>query len=327
MKRPGFTYGWCLGLLEMLGTCTFSFAERACKAQRGGRSTSAADSGTPFAGACKHRSTAVDYAVVCACLMGSSSLSNIALNYISFPTKVVFRSCKLIPTMAIAVLMHRKAFATAEWAAAAAVCAGLVLVGASDAWTLGVDFHPIGLGLVSASVVADAIMPNVQQRLFARGEGRADVIFFSNLVVSAWMLASTALSGDLAGALGVAAQDPTCAAYMAVYACVAYVAISFHMSVVQRFGGVVGVLVGNGRKIVTIVISFVAFPKPVTGSYLTGVMLSLGGLAAAVLLRDDAQRRGGGSDGRPKATEEALGARAGATANGKAPALAASSMV
>ena len=28
MKRPGFTFGWALGLLEMIGTCSFSAAER-----------------------------------------------------------------------------------------------------------------------------------------------------------------------------------------------------------------------------------------------------------------------------------------------------------
>ena len=31
MKRPGFTFGWALGLLEMIGTCSFSAAdERSC---------------------------------------------------------------------------------------------------------------------------------------------------------------------------------------------------------------------------------------------------------------------------------------------------------
>jgi len=64
------------------------------------------------------------------------------------------------------------------------------------------------------------------------------------------------------------------------------VAVSFHMSVVQRFGGVTGVLVGNGRKVITIAVSFVAFPKPISLTYVLGVVLSLGGLTAAMLFQE-----------------------------------------
>jgi len=197
--------------------------------------------------------------------------------------------------MAIATLVHRKTFSAAEWVAAAMVCLGLVLVGVADATAEGASFNPLGLSLVSLSVAADAVMPNVQQRLFARGESRADVVFFTNLATSAWMLASLSLSGDLPGALAVARADGICAAMMATYACVAYLAVSCHMSVVQRFGGVAGVLVGNGRKALTIALSVAIFPKPVSAAYVLGVLLSLGGLTMAVVLKDgNASGKGGG---------------------------------
>lgn len=48
------------------------------------------------------------YIYLCFCLLVSSATSNIALNYINYPTKVIFRSCKLIPTMAISVLYNKK---------------------------------------------------------------------------------------------------------------------------------------------------------------------------------------------------------------------------
>mmetsp|Transcript_2120 Transcript_2120/g.4545 ORF Transcript_2120/g.4545 Transcript_2120/m.4545 type:complete len:228 (+) Transcript_2120:567-1250(+) len=202
--------------------------------------------------------------------------------------------------MFIATVVHRKSYGQKEWAAAAAVCFGLILIGVSDASTSGASFSPYGLSLVSLSVVADAIMPNVQQRLFQRGESRANVVFFTNLVVSVGMLVSLGASGDLSGALGVAQSDATCAAMMLTYATVSYVAVSCHMTVVQRFGGVVGVLVGNGRKIVTIVLSFILFPKPVSALYAAGVLLSLGGLTSAVLVKEWSGK--GSSDRTPKRT-------------------------
>jgi adenosine 3'-phospho 5'-phosphosulfate transporter B3 len=227
MNRAGFTYGWFLGLLEMLGTCFFSFLERYFKqpsaqvVKSGGGSSG---SGSTFT-----KANLIDYGVVVMCLMASSSLSNIALNYINFPTKVVFRSCKLLPTMLIATFLHSKSFGLSEWAAAAAVCLGLILVAAADFTTEGPAFSPLGISLVSMSVVADAIMPNVQQRLFARGESRNEVVFWTNLAVSAWMLVSLSASGDLQGALGLASHDQT-ATFMMLVGCVRALDICFLVS-------------------------------------------------------------------------------------------------
>lgn len=72
------------------------------------------------------------------------------------------------------------------------------------------------------------------------------------------------------------------------------------MTVVQRFGGVTGVLVGNGRKVITIAVSFVAFPKPLSLAYVLGVAFSLGGLTAAVLLQEGSPKGVPAPKGSPK---------------------------
>lgn len=222
--------------------------------------------------------------------MASSSLSNVALNYINFPTKVVFRSSKLIPTMGIAVFFFRKKYKAAEWLSALCVCIGLACVGIADATSLGEDFRLLGIVLVSLSVIADSATPNLQQRLFNRGESRADIVFITNLVNVFCMLVALTFSGDIRGALSLAVTDPVLGWYMTAYAFISYIAVSFHMSIVQKFGGVVGVLVGNARKLLTILISFFVFPKPITPLYIIGVVLSLGGLTAAMIFRDQPQQ-------------------------------------
>jgi len=130
MHFPGFTFGWTLGFLEVLGVTFFSYWERRWTGEGGVR-----------------RASLKAYLATTLCLLGSSSLSNKvrreggreggrergrggdvqtfiikslmfssllpslppclppflqALDYINYPTKVVFRSCKLIPTMVIA---------------------------------------------------------------------------------------------------------------------------------------------------------------------------------------------------------------------------------
>ena len=224
------------------------------------------------------------YPLLTLCLLASSSLSNLALNFINFPTKVVFRSCKLIPTMVVATIVHKKIFSSIEYICALAACSGLVCFAAAD-WQLTPSFHPIGIILVSLSVFADSILPNAQERLFRLGSSRLEVTFFTNIFTLLAMTVTTLLSGDLLGLLDFARNKNTLLTYMFVYTFVAYIAISIHMTVVKRFGGVAAVVLATGRKGMTLILSFVLFPKAFSWLYVLGATLVLGGLLVSSLAR------------------------------------------
>jgi adenosine 3'-phospho 5'-phosphosulfate transporter B3 len=273
MAVPGFKHGVMLGYMEVLGVAACSAIERTFIARERGRVA-------PIS----------SYPLLTACLLASSALSNMSLNYINFPTKVVFRSCKLIPTMIMASVIHRKVFSSVEYACAIAVCAGLVLFAAAD-WELAPSFHPIGLAFVSLSVCADAVLPNAQERLFHLGSSRLEVTLYTNVFTLVVMTITTLVSGDLVGALYQMLRNRQLALYFTVYTFVAYLAISVHMSVVKRFGGVTAVLLATGRKGMTLVLSFILFPKAFSWFYPVGAFLVLGGLLASSLVRISSKRR------------------------------------
>lgn len=272
MHFPGFTYGWYLGFLEVLGVTVFSFAERKLGGESGRQASLKA------------------YAATTLCLMGSSSLSNIALNYINYPTKVVFRSCKLIPTMIIAGCINKRNFTGVEYVAALAVSLGLVVFAFAD-FTVSPSFNIWGIVLVCLSVVCDAVLPNLQEKLFRAGSSRLEVTFYSNVFTLAAMAGSMLLSGDLVGATVYAAKNQEAAMYMLIYTLLAYVAISLHMSMVKQFGSVAAVLVGNSRKTMTICMSFIMFPKPFTPEYAVGGLMVLAGLTVSAYVKN--QQKGG----------------------------------
>jgi adenosine 3'-phospho 5'-phosphosulfate transporter B3 len=218
-------------------------------------------------------------------LLTSSALSNMSLNYINFPTKVVFRSCKLIPTMVVATVLHNKIFTTIEYACALAVCCGLVMFAAAD-WTISPSFNPIGLAMVCMSVVADAVLPNAQERLFKMGSSRLEVTLYTNMFTLLALSVTTLLSGDLIEAVQLIVTSQRLIVYFTIYTFVAYLAISMHMSVVKRFGGVAAVLLATGRKGMTLVLSFLLFPKTFSWYYPIGAALVLGGLTASSLLKE-----------------------------------------
>jgi adenosine 3'-phospho 5'-phosphosulfate transporter B3 len=267
MAVPDFSFGVMLGYMEVVGVAVCSFLERRYIAKEQGRVA-------PFSA----------YPLLTGCLLASSALSNMSLNYINFPTKVVFRSCKLIPTMLVASIVHKRIFTSTEYSCALAVCAGLVLFAAAD-WELTPSFNPIGLALVSMSVCADAILPNAQERLFNLGASRLEVTLYTNVFTLIAMTCTTLLSGDLIGALEQTMRTPLLQVYFAVYTFIAYLAISTHMNVVKRFGGVTAVLLATGRKGMTLVLSFVLFPKAFSWLYPMGALMVLGGLLASSLLK------------------------------------------
>jgi solute carrier family 35 (adenosine 3'-phospho 5'-phosphosulfate transporter), member B3 len=207
-----------------------------------------------------------------------------SLNYINFPTKVVFRSCKLIPTMLVASILNKRIFTSVEYTCALAVCAGLVFFAAAD-WQLTPTFNSIGIILVSLSVFADAILPNAQEKVFNMGSSRLEVTFYTNFFCLICMTFTTYLSGDLVGIVKHAMSDHQLALYMTIYTLVSYIAISTHMTVVKRFGGVAAVVLATARKGMTLVLSFILFPKAFSWYYVIGAFLVLGGLLMSSLLK------------------------------------------
>lgn len=259
-----------LGFAECTGVLFFSYLERVHVAKERGF----------------HRVAPLKaYPLLTLCLFASSSLCNMSLSYINFPTKVVFRSCKLVPTMIIATIVNKRIFASYEYVCALSICAGLVLFALADYTLNPMKFDATGLALVSGSVVADAILPNAQERLFRQGSSRLEVTVFSNLFTFLAMGFITLSNGTLFKFAKVMAQDRTIALYFGLYTVLSYISISCYMTLVKRFGGVTAVLLTTARKAMTLVLSFLLFPKGFSWLYVHGSLLVLGACMVASIFK------------------------------------------
>ena len=113
------------------------------------------------------------------------------------------------------------------------------------------------------------------------------------------MTGAFSASGDLPNAVNYALANPHALVLMTVYTFLAYIAITFHMALVKEFGGIITVLVGNTRKAMTIVLSFVLFPKPLSVLYLGGGILVFGSLVANAFMKERLMNsQGGGKPGK-----------------------------
>jgi len=267
MKLPNFKYGVMLGYMEVLGVTVCSFLERRYLTKETG-----------------HVAPLSQYTLLTACLLASSALSSSSLNYINFPTKVVFRSCKLLPAMLISTIINRRVFSTNEYTCAFLISIGLILFAAAD-WKLTPSFNSWGIMLVSLSVVADAILPNAQERLFKLGSSRLEVTLYTNFFTLIAMTVTTILSGDFVAVLKLATSSNELACYLAVYTLISYAAISTFMMIVKTYGGVTAVLLGTTRKAMSIALSFILFPKAFSWMYVAGAFCVLGGLTTISLVK------------------------------------------
>mmetsp|Transcript_16885 Transcript_16885/g.25794 ORF Transcript_16885/g.25794 Transcript_16885/m.25794 type:complete len:115 (-) Transcript_16885:180-524(-) len=78
---------------------------------------------------------------------------------------------------------------------------------------------------------------------------------------------------------------------MALLSVVAYVAISIHLCVVRRYGGVVAILLTTARKALSLILSFLLFPKAFSWLYVWGAVLVLGSILVSSIYRKQKQQR------------------------------------
>jgi adenosine 3'-phospho 5'-phosphosulfate transporter B3 len=154
----------------------------------------------------------------------------------------------------------------------------------------------IGIVLVCISVVADAFLPNFQERVFDHGSSRIEVTYFTNILTLTAMTAAFTSTGDLQSAFGYVMANPQCLWLMVFYTFLAYIAITLHMILVKEFGGITTVLVGNTRKAITICLSFILFPKPVSVYYAIGGVLVFGSLIGNAFMKEKLGGGGGKRD-------------------------------
>ena len=116
-------------------------------------------------------------------VLSSLVSGNVALRWVSYPIKVVVKSCKLLPTMALGALLLRKRYTLADQLAALLLCAGLVgftLADHGGGTGTGKGSSPLGVGVLLFAVSCDAVQ--VRSRL--------DVASCSELRVGVRLLAS-----------------------------------------------------------------------------------------------------------------------------------------
>jgi len=272
-------------------------------------------------------------------VFGATALATHSLHYVSYPTKVVFKAAKLIPTMIVSTIVNPgSSFALLDYVSALLLCAGAAGYGYGQGGQHGdTTTSTMGIALLTTSVLCDAVVPNMQQKLMApptgysalpkttstggdesrpRGPGTGsggapvgspggaasfvrdicesftrgsqggggldlsagELMTNVNAVGTICLFIFMVLSGSLVSAVTTAVANPVLLVYLVLIGLGLSMAVLAYTRLIKTAGSVVSVAVATLRKVATVVLSYIIFPKALLRIHIVSGVLVLAGI-------------------------------------------------
>eukprot|EP00811_Abedinium_folium_P036530 NODE_9230_length_1438_cov_4.208238.p1 GENE.NODE_9230_length_1438_cov_4.208238~~NODE_9230_length_1438_cov_4.208238.p1 ORF type:complete len:411 (+),score=88.61 NODE_9230_length_1438_cov_4.208238:39-1235(+) len=227
------------------------------------------------------------YGALALLIFGSTGLANIAVSWVQFPVKVVFKSSKLVPVMLVATCMgNSRKYCCWEYLAAVLLCLGIAgfsfrsgLHGSTDAMVM------LGVLLLTLSVFCDAFATNAQQCLLQRRGAQPHVMIFrQNAVAVVVCILLLALTGRLPASLSFCIEEPLLLAYLSGVGFTTGCGVWAYTQLLNEEGSVAAVGISTLRKLVTVLLSYAIFPKPLTYLQAFSCLVAAAGLVLASCL-------------------------------------------
>ena len=210
-------------------------------------------------------------------------LSNTSLQYLNYPTQLLFKSCKLIPVMIGGIVLLRKRYSMWEYASAILLSLGLIELTFGNAYSDGISFNLLGTGIICCALLADAFIGNFQEGTLTQyNVSSREMALYSHAMGSGQLFLVLVMVGQLGPAFTFCWQNPIAYVYIFFFSACGYVGANFVLVMIKLFGAFVTTTVTSCRKFITLGLSFFIFPKPFTIHYLIATTLVVVGLSAHI---------------------------------------------
>lgn len=216
-----------------------------------------------------------------------------SLKYIDYPTQILGKSCKLLPVMALGVLVYGRSFPPHKYLVVAMVTAGVAMFtlynGKAHTAKGNTDSSWWGLFLLSINLLLDGLTNSTQDQMFKQFRSitgpsmMVGLNLMSSLLVSTYLLSG--LSSELSGALQFMADHPAIITDILLFAfCGAMGQLAIFYTL-EKFGSLVLVTVTLTRKMFTMLLSVLWFNHPLTLGQYAGVALVFSGISAEAIFK------------------------------------------
>jgi len=269
-----FHYGWYMTAFELLCFAGFAVLERYAKGE---------SSGIENGGVLAHRAAIKHHLLVAFCMSASRGLTNQSLEYLNYPTQVIFKSMKLITVMIGSLFILKSKFTVLEYVSAIALVMSAILFSLGDSTAAPMINGSVGIIIVLLSLVADALHSNTQEQLLKQHQASIlEAMLYTNIFASVMCWFWVMVSGELWPAMTYCNAFPIAYVLFVVRAAVIYLGVLCFVLMINAFGVVHATAITTVRKILTIIISFILFPKPITSRHVWGFIIFSAGISLSI---------------------------------------------
>lgn len=204
--------------------------------------------------------------------MFAMAASNEALRYVSYPTQVLGKSCKMIPVMVGGLVLGGRKFSVSQYIQVLVITAGVVVFnfGAPSKKGKGND-STYGLTLILVSLVMDAVTGGLQDRVKAAttainpGVEKAkptmhESMFYTNAAGTLVAIVLAAATGQLAEGYDFCTRNPEVSKAIVMYSLASAVGQNFVYFTITQFDALLLTTVTTTRKIFSTVYSVIRNP-------------------------------------------------------------------
>ncbi|TRZ07973.1 hypothetical protein HGM15179_019135 [Zosterops borbonicus] len=213
--------------------------------------------------------------------LGAMVSSNSALQFVSYPTQVLGKSCKPIPVMLLGVTLLRKRYPPAKYLCVLLIVAGVALFLYKPKKGTGDTEHVFGYGelLLLLSLTLDGLTGVSQDHMRAHYQtGSNHMMLNVNLWSTLFLGAGILFTGELWEFLSFTERYPSVISNILLFGLTSALGQSFIFMTVVYFGPLTCSIITTTRKFFTILASVVLFANPISPLQWVGTVLVFLGL-------------------------------------------------
>ncbi|KAG8231877.1 hypothetical protein J437_LFUL011782 [Ladona fulva] len=207
--------------------------------------------------------------------------SNMALQWVNYPTQVVAKSCKPIPVMVLGVLIGRKSYIWRKYLFVILIVLGVTLFMLKEGKSRATSENGLGVGelLLLSSLMMDGLLGAIQERMKAEHETRSGHMMLGlNKWSTLYLSVAVIATGEIVEFWKFVGRHPAVLWQLGSLAAAGAFGQYFILFVVSEFGPLPSSIVTTTRKFFTVLGSVILFGNTLVLREWAGTTLVFTGL-------------------------------------------------
>eukprot|EP01066_Platyproteum_vivax_P012512 Platyproteum_vivax@DN5683_c0_g1_i1.p1 len=224
------------------------------------------------------------YIVVSVLMYCGMYWTNLGLTYLTYPTRIVFKGAKPIPTMLLEFFYVRHVFSYSDIFGVVLLTLGITGFSYGDA--VGApQFHYLGVVLMMLGVCCDSLTSTYEKKnIFQKGGNHAEAMLYSSLFATAWSFLPMCYNPEWFDVLRYGVTNPMFR-WILLSGLGGYFSIIFIMQIIAHFTATASECVKGSRKVISICLSYLLMgdnTKPFNIYHIIGLSLLLASIGLSV---------------------------------------------